>query len=372
MPRNIQVTRILHVLRRLEAPEGATLGELARALPEDAPRHPRTLRRDLQALEDLGFPLYTERADGEVRWKLLEGFRRIPAPAFAPSELVALVFSRQLLTPLEGTELHAALDGALAKVQRALLPAGAAVLQQLHGLFAVGLGPHKRYREHRETVDRLTQAIHRHRTVQVRYYSASRNATTHREVDPYRLWYAQGGLYLVGHCHLRNEVRLFAVERIRSLTITDHPYQLPLHFDLEAYVRDALLVMRGRPVGVELLFDKATSAWARDRIWHSSQEATLREDGRLRLRLKVAETPELVGWILSFAGGAQVIGPPSVRDAVRRAAERILRASAVPPGSGEREEARGGGQAGPRRPKSEIANPQSEIARVTSGVTGAW
>jgi predicted DNA-binding transcriptional regulator YafY len=147
-------------------------------------------------------------------------------------------------------------------------------------------------------------------------------------VDPYRLWYAAGGLYLVAYCHLRRDIRLFAVERIRSLTITDHPYQMPLNFDLEAYVQDALLVMRGRPVPVELLFDKATSAWAKDRIWHPTQEATLLKDGRLRLQLRVGETPEVVGWILSFGGGVRVVGPPSLREAVRLAAERIVRGSA--------------------------------------------
>jgi predicted DNA-binding transcriptional regulator YafY len=119
-------------------------------------------------------------------------------------------------------------------------------------------------------------------------------------------------------------VRLFAVERIRSLAITDRPYQLPLNFDLEAYVRDALLVMRGRPVPVELLFDKATSAWARDRIWHPTQEATLQKDGRLRLQLRVGETPEVVGWILSFGGGVRVVSPPSLRQAVRAEAQRIF------------------------------------------------
>src|SRR5574337_148444 len=324
MPRNSQVVRILQVLRRLEAPQGATLSELASALPDGVPRHPRTLRRDLGALEALGVPLYTERAGGEVRWKLLEGFRRIPVPAFAPTELMALVFSRQLLAPLEGTEVQASLDAALSKVQTALPPAGEAYLRQLQGLFAVGLGPHKRYREHRDTVNRLTEAIGKARTVQLRYYSASRNRTTRREVDPYRLWYAGGGLYLVAHCHLRQEVRLFAVERIRSLTITTHPYQMPLNFDLDAYVQDALVVMRGRPVAVELLFDKATAAWVRDRIWHPSQELEPLKDGRLRLRLKVGETPEVVGWILSFGGGVRVVSPPSLREAVREEAKKIL------------------------------------------------
>ncbi len=57
----------------------------------------------------------------------------------------------------------------------------------------------------------------------MRYYSASRNATTRREVDPYHLRYVGGALYLIAYDHRRREVRLFAVERIRSLTLTDHP-----------------------------------------------------------------------------------------------------------------------------------------------------
>jgi predicted DNA-binding transcriptional regulator YafY len=55
-------------------------------------------------------------------------------------------------------------------------------------VFAVGLGLHKTYRQHRETIDRLTQAIDKQRTIQVRYFSASRGRKTRREIDPYRLW----------------------------------------------------------------------------------------------------------------------------------------------------------------------------------------
>ncbi|MFA5029098.1 MAG: WYL domain-containing protein, partial [Candidatus Methylomirabilota bacterium] len=273
-----------------------------------------------------GFPLLTEKSNGRIVWKLIEGFRRIPALAFSPTELMALTFSRGLLRPLEGTQLQAALDSALSKASAALPDPGHAYLRQLDGLFAIGLGPHKSYRAHRETIDRLASAIGQHRTVQMRYFSASRNATTRREVDPYRLWYAQGGLYLVAFCHRRQEVRLFAVERIRSLAVTDHPFQLPLHFDLEAYVRDAIGVMRGRPVAVELLFDRATAAWAKDRSWHPSQRSVLQKDGRLRLTLTVAATPELVAWILGFGGGATVLRPGELKTAVRAAAERVLAA----------------------------------------------
>lgn len=325
MARNDQVTRQWHLLRRLEGSRGATLQELADGLPDELPKHLRTLRRDLDALEAVGFPLLTERVDGQTRWRLMEGFRRLPALGFAPSELMALIFSRDLLRPLQGTYIHAALDSALTKASAALPPAGLDFVRQMREFLSVRLGPHKTYRAHREVIDRATRAIAARRTVQMRYVSASRGKTGRREVDPYHLWYAAGGLYLIGYCHRRRDVRMFAVERIRALTLTDHPYQLPLGFDVEAYVQDALVVMRGRQIAVELLFDRATAAWARDRVWHPSQELTPLRAGKLRMTLRVADTRELVGWILSFGRGVRVIGPAELRERVREEALALAR-----------------------------------------------
>lgn len=324
MPRNDQVIRQWHLIWLLESSRGLTLDEIAKQLPPDYPRHGRTVRRDLEALEAAGVPLINERIDGRVRWRLMEGFRKLPALSFSPTELMALVISRSLLQPLAGTEIKTALDSAMAKASRLLPPASMDYVQQIQSVFAVGIGPHKTYREHRQTIDRLTQAIAKKRTVQMRYYSASRLRTTRREVDPYRLWYASGGLYLVGYCHLRKEPRMFAVERMRAVTLTDHPYQMHLGFDLEAFVQDSLTVMRGRPIEVELRFDKATAAWAKDRIWHPSQKLTQLKNNGMTMRLNVADSRELVGWILSFGGGVQVIKPEPLQKAVKDEARKLL------------------------------------------------
>ena len=324
MPRNDQVTRQWHLIWLLESSQGLTLDEIVKRLPPDYPRHGRTVRRDLDALEAAGVPLINERFEGRVRWRLMEGFRKLPALSFSPTEVMALVISRSLLQPLAGTEIKTALDSAMAKASRLLPPASMDYVQQIQSVFAVGIGPHKTYREHRQTIDRLTQAIAKKRTVQMRYYSASRLRTTRREVDPYRLWYASGGLYLVGYCHLRKEPRMFAVERMRAVTLTDHPYQMPLGFDLEAFVQDSLTVMRGRPIEVELRFDKATAAWAKDRIWHPSQKLTPLKNNGMTMRLNVADSRELVGWILSFGSGVQVIKPEPLQKAVKDEARKLL------------------------------------------------
>jgi predicted DNA-binding transcriptional regulator YafY len=128
---------------------------------------------------------------------------------------------------------------------------------------------------------------------------------------------------MIAYCHLRNDVRLFAVERIRSITLTDHPYQMPLGFDVEEYVKDALMIMRGRRIEVELLFSKQVAAWVKDKLWHSSQETLVTKEGRLKMTLKVADTDELLGWILSFRSQVKVISPESLQRKVRDEARRI-------------------------------------------------
>jgi predicted DNA-binding transcriptional regulator YafY len=313
-----------HLVRRLEASGASTLQQLVNSLPSDLPRHTRTLRRDLEALEAVGFPLVTESVEGQTRWRLMDGFRRIPALSFSPTEIMALVLGRDLLKPLEGTQLKAAVDSALAKITAALPPSGLDFARQMREFFSVGLGPHKAYASHRATLERLSRAVAERRTVQMRYHSASRGRATRREVDPYHLWFAAGGLYLIAYCHLRRDVRMFAVERIRSLTVTSHAFQLPLGFDVDAYVQDALVVMRGRLVEVELTFDRATAAWARDRVWHPSQHLVSTRQG-LRMTLRVADTRELTGWILSFGRGVRVIRPVALRERVRQEALALAR-----------------------------------------------
>ncbi|MBN1569788.1 MAG: WYL domain-containing protein [Acidobacteria bacterium] len=323
MSRNDQVTRQWFLIKALEKSGGATLEELVQSLPEDYACHPRTIRRDLQALE-AAFPLYTDRVEGQVRWKLVDGFSRAPALQFSSTELMALVFTRDLAKPLEGTPIKDSLDSALAKVTAALPPAAEEYVRNLHGWFSAGIGSHKNYREHREIIDQLARAIAKKRTVEMRYYTAERDRTSRRKVDPYHIWYTSGALYLIGHCHVRKDVRLFAVDRILSLTITNLPCQMPLGFNVEEYVRTALVVMRGGPeIDVELLFDRKTSSWAKDRIWHPSQKAVLNKDGCLTLQLQVADTPELVGWILSFGPGVTVIKPAELQEKVRSAATEM-------------------------------------------------
>jgi len=85
------------------------------------------------------------------------------------------------------------------------------------------------------------------------------------------------------------------------------------------------MIMRGRRIEVELLFSNKVAAWVKDKLWHSSQETFPMKDGRLRMTLKVANTDELVGWILSFGSQVRVIRPESLLVKVKDEAKKISR-----------------------------------------------
>jgi predicted DNA-binding transcriptional regulator YafY len=326
MSRNDQVMRQWFILRMLERPGGATIDEIVASLPGDYACHSRTIRRDLEALS-VCFPLFTESVDRRVRWKLMEGFGHVPALRFSATELMAMVFTSDLARPLAGTPIKESLDSALLKMRGALPVTADGYFSSLEGWFSAAPGTHKSYREHRDKIDQLARAIAKKRTVEMRYFTAARDTTSRRKVDPYHIRFVGGALYLIGYCHNRKEVLIFAIDRIISLTVTNLPCQMPLGFDVEEYLRGALTAMRGsETIDVELRFDRRTSAWSRDRIWHPSQTATLSRDGRLTLRLQVADTPELVSWILSFGPGVRVARPDHLRDRVRETARQIAEA----------------------------------------------
>jgi predicted DNA-binding transcriptional regulator YafY len=103
VPRNAEVIRQWTILREIERARGAgvTIDELAALCSVTT----RTIRRDLQALEESGFPLYDDKAhdDGRTRWRVNgQAFKGLSA-GLTVSELCALYFSRTLLESLSGT-----------------------------------------------------------------------------------------------------------------------------------------------------------------------------------------------------------------------------------------------------------------------------
>jgi predicted DNA-binding transcriptional regulator YafY len=217
---------------------------------------------------------------------------------------------------------------ALGKARALLTPRALALVDHMRatvGARFVGAKLQLGASRHVETIQR---ALAEGRALDLRYHSLSRDAETERRVDPYHLTYYGGGLYLVGHCHLRGDVRIFAVERIRAAAVLRQPFQRPAGFDPEAYLRGAWGIVRGDVVPVRAVFSRTAAPHVRDRLWHPSQRLRELPGGRLEVRLEVADTVEVRRWLLGFGAEAEVLEPLALREALRAEAERLARALA--------------------------------------------
>jgi len=284
----------------------------------------RTVIRDLQGLQSAGLPIYDVRDGREKRWKFVEGFKsKVPAP-FSLTELLALYFAKRLSGVLRDTPFHDSLESAYKKISSLLPAEGIALLDDHDGVLAARTGPFKDYSRLQTRIEKVTEAAIERRSLDITYHTFSRGAITKRKVDPYRLFYFQGGLYVIGLDHLRDDIRIFALERIREWTVTEEVFTPRADFDFDTHMKSALGIFRGEEVEVRVRFRPSAAPFIAERQWHESQELVSAGDGSVVLMMRVADTLELRRWVLSFGSEAEVLEPDSLRQEIRGEAQAIL------------------------------------------------
>jgi len=281
-----------------------------------------------------GFPVVSEKRDGRAYYRFLDSFRLGDVP-FTPDEILALAFSEDLLRTLEGTVFHDSIRSALAKIRAGLGPELSEYLARLTGSFRVLPGPHKDYSRFRDTIRTLNDAVLERVTVRMRYRTGRTGSVATRELDPYRVWYRSGGLYVVGLDHKSGEIRTFAIERIREIEASGEHFDAPDEFDFDAYIGSSFGVIAEPATRVRIRFEKSWATYVEERTWHPSQRVERESGGGVLLTMEVGGTHELRSWVLSFGPGAEVLEPESLRREVianLEAASKRYR----PPGSRKR------------------------------------
>ncbi len=331
MPRNAEVIRQWSILKDLEASRRATIDELA----ERTGVTTRTIRRDLEALQAAGFPLFDEVHDGKKYWTMEQkAFRRLDDTGFTLAELSALYFSRSLVECLAATPFQADVRGAFDKLANALTPGMKQFLDRLPLVIQAKADPGSQAAG--EAIDTLTpraaaqrsarvshllDATLHHRRVAMRYHSFSSNRQKDYVIEPYRLVFAHGGLYVVASVPEYGQMRTFALERILSLSVTEERFE-PQELAEDAFA-NSLGVNQGPPERIEIAFEPRIARYVKERVWHASQVAREAPDGSLTLTLHVCNDWALRSWILGFGPAARVVSPAALAAEIKAEAEQV-------------------------------------------------
>ena len=310
MPRNAEVIRQWSILRELEASHGSTIRHLSNITGVTT----RTIRRDLEALQEAGFPLYDQPGPSAKVWKLdSRPFKHLNEAAFTLAELSALYFSRTLVECLTATPFGDDLEGAFQKLDSALGPRMRQFLDRLPNVIQAKRVPTQQSSGTKQhaVLGRLLDAIMHQRQLEMKYHSMSSKREKLYRLDPYRLVYAQGGLYLFGYVPQYDQVRTFAVERIRQITPTAETFEEIEDFSSAAFPH-SLGIHDGEPEPVELEFTPVVAPYILERTWHASQRVTSGQDGSLILKMAVCIDGALRSWILSFGSNVRVKSPKTL------------------------------------------------------------
>jgi predicted DNA-binding transcriptional regulator YafY len=327
MPRNAEVIRQWTILRDLEASRRVTIDELA----ERTGVTTRTIRRDLEALQTSGFPLFDEQIDGKRYWTLeAKAFKRLDDTGFTLAELSALYFSRTLVECLAATPFQQDVASAFDKLSAALTPGMRQFLDRLPLVIqAKGASPRAGEAEdvkaEREHIAKLLDATLNHRRATMKYFSMSSRREKDYLIEPYRLVYSPGGMYLLAFVPEYKELRTFSVDRIRGISLHEERFT-PTEVSDAAFAH-SIGVNEGPPEHIEIAFEPRIAPYVRERRWHASQKNEDRkEDGGVMLSLDVCNDWALRSWILSFGPLARVLTPATlaaqIKDEIDRASAR--------------------------------------------------
>ena len=150
----------------------------------------------------------------------------------------------------------------------------------------------------------------------MRYRTGRTGKEATRDLDPYRVWYRSGGLYVVGLDYRSGEIRTFAVERIQALETTNRSFSVPESFDFDTWSAGSFGVIAEPASKVRIRFDRRWASYVEEHTWHTSQQLRPGPDESVELSMEVGETADLRSWILSFGPGAEVLEPDSLREAI--------------------------------------------------------
>ena len=125
----------------------------------------------------------------------------------------------------------------------------------------------------------LVEATLHHRRIAMRYHSMSSDREKAYLIEPYRLVFAQGGLYVVAYVPEYGQQRTFAVDRILGLSLTEERFEPADDVPEEAFAHSLGVHQGTPPQAVSIWFAPRIARYVKERVWHASQQAEDQPDG---------------------------------------------------------------------------------------------
>jgi proteasome accessory factor C len=310
-----QVERMLALVPYLRDRDGIAVDDVAR----DFGVKPAQIVKDLKVLWFCGLPnsvtgdmidIDMEALDGEGVVKLSNADYLTRPLRLAPHEALALIVALRALREVSAPNEREVVERTLKKIE-----AAAGEVSDQAAAVELTVDPvDTRVRTVVET------GLRESRQLDLTYYTPARDRTTQRVVDPMRMIFSDGHTYLEGWCHRAEEVRMFRLDRIRAVSVLDSPAAPPHDARVTDLSKGLFQPDDDDPEAVIDLLPPAR--WVAEYYPIERQEE--QPDGSLRIWLKFSNDSWMQRLVMRLGGGAVLLEPAELADAVRRRAQEAL------------------------------------------------
>lgn len=309
-----RLPRLLALVPYLQAHPGIRVADAA----ADFGVSETQLRRDLQLLWMCGLPghgpgdLIDLSFEGETVSVTFDAGMSRPL-RLSGEEALALVVALRTLAETPGIADGDAVQRALAKVESA---AGGDVDE---ATVTVALD------RTAKLLPVLNRAVTEQRALQLHYWSATRDESTERVVDPLRLFESDGHAYLEAWCRRAEGVRVFRADRIEAVQLLDEPSRPPQGIELRDLAEGVY-----QPASEHLLAVLRVSeayAWVAD--YYPPEEVAELDGGALQVSLRVSDPTWVRSLVLGSGGQVEVLSPGWLAESIRADAARALAAYGI-------------------------------------------
>ncbi|HET8770999.1 MAG TPA: WYL domain-containing protein [Gemmatimonadaceae bacterium] len=246
------------------------------------------------------------------------GYQSLPTLAFEPEELDMLVRAARRVAALGDASLAHEAATAMRKLAHDLPIDDASPGAELVAAAQV---------PDTVTLDTLSDALHRSKSVTFTYRSMERDETASRTVDPYGLAFLSGHWYLIGLDHDAGAIRHFRVSRVgaphtntaRSQTAD---FAVPRDFDLSAHAKSRRAWELGDAEQQEVVVRFHAETGATMAAMQLGEPVADGDEFLRRFRVRRPDT--FARWILGFAGAAHIERPQGMAARVRAIAAAAL------------------------------------------------
>jgi predicted DNA-binding transcriptional regulator YafY len=331
MARNEQLIRQHKLLQILERNRfGRTIEELQQELVAElglVSLHPRTVRRDLEALQAAGLDVSSQAIlRGEV-WRLGPKTRSAAHIQASATELIALSLSRDLLYPLAGTPFWLGIESFWNKLREELPESVWKHYEAYRQVLYVRGMPAKTYEKQHGILGTLHRAILEHRLVHIEYQPPGKEPQR-RTIEPYAVVFYQSSLYIIAAAHELpagdDRVRHLKLDRFVKATALDSFFQKPASFNLEEHLGQGMGIFSGgKAQDYRIRITARGARWVLEDPWHPQQRIERQPDGSILLGVKAHHDLEIIPRVLALGSEAEVIGPASCRKAMAAIARAL-------------------------------------------------